>query len=372
MKTVIEKRIRKFRNILAKEKLDAFMVLVEENRRYLSGFTGEDGKCDESAGALFITKESALLATDSRYDIQAQTEAVLFEVLCYREGLAKAMPSILHRINAKRIGFESKRLSVSQYHKINDQLQSQGVDAELIETEDMIENLRAVKSKAEITEIQKALAIAESAFTDFIQTLRPGATERNTAWELEKRLRESGADGLSFPTIVASGPNSALPHAIPGDRKLKKGEPILFDWGVKLNGYCSDISRTLFLGTPDSRFKKVFDTVLGAQQKAIKAIKPGASTKKIDGIARSFIEDNGFKGKFGHSLGHGAGLAIHEYPRVSPLYDNPLEKGMVFTVEPGIYIAGWGGVRLENMVAVHKEGAVVLNTSNPKNYLIKL
>ena len=348
------------------------MVLVEENRRYLSGFTGEDGQCDESAGALFITKDATLLATDSRYDLQAQSEATLFEVICYRKGLAGELPAILRRLSIKRLGFESKRLSVSQYHKAKELLRSEGINVTLVETEDLIENQRAVKSAAEVNHIRKALSIAETVFNDFMHTLRPGDTEKDTAWELEKRLRESGADGLSFPTIAASGPNSALPHAIPGDRQFKMGEPILFDWGVKLNGYCSDISRTVCLGTPDDQFTKIFDTVLSAQQDAIKAIKPGASTKGIDGIARTLIENNGFKGKFGHSLGHGVGLAIHEYPRVSPLYDNPLSKGMVFTVEPGVYLEGWGGIRLENMVAVGKDGVTVLNASHPENYLINL
>jgi Xaa-Pro aminopeptidase len=360
------------RNIVHEKEVDALLVLMEENRRYLSGFTGEDGACDESAGALFITQDHCVLATDSRYALQAKNEAPFYEIVCYREGLAKSLPEILTRLNIKRLGFESNRLSVGQYNKMKEQLQSQREAVEFIETENIVEDLRAVKSRVEIQTLREALSVAESVFEGFIAEIRPGMTEKEAAWEIEKRIHEAGADGLSFPTIVASGPNSALPHAIPTDRRFQKDEPILFDWGVKLNGYRSDISRTLCIGTPDGTFKRIFDTVLEAQQKAVAAIQPGVSTKQVDGIARAFIDEKGFKGKFGHSLGHGAGLAVHEYPRLSPHYDKPLKPGMVFTVEPGIYISGWGGIRLENMVAVNDTGSEVLNTSDPANFLIEV
>jgi len=369
--TAIEDRLAKLRQTFKNENFDALFILFEENRRYLSGFTGEDGQCDESAGALFITAHNCLLATDSRYELQARMEAPLFETFCYREGLAKALPEILHSLEIDRLGFESNRLSVGQYKKIAEQFRSRNVTVELIETENIVENLRAVKTNDEIDHTQEALAVAESVFKDCMAEIKPGMTEKQVAWELEKGIRETGADGLSFPIIVASGPNSALPHAIPGNRRIQKGEPILFDWGVKLNGYCSDISRTVCIGSPDNTFQTVFDTVLEAQQRAIDAVEPGMSAKRLDAVARDFIENNGFKGKFGHSLGHGTGLAIHEFPRIGPHYDQPLTPGMVFTVEPGIYLSGWGGVRLENMVAVTEGGAKVLNKSDPLDFLLK-
>jgi Xaa-Pro aminopeptidase len=191
-------------------------------------------------------------------------------------------------------------------------------------------------------------------------------TEKQVAWELEKRMRESGAEALSFPTIVASGPNGALPHAVPSDRPIGRGEPVLFDWGVKLDGYCSDISRTVVFGTPDRTFKEVFQTVRDAQRKAIDALKPGMTGKEADRIAREHIDATRFKNKFGHGLGHGTGLAVHESPRLSPLREDLLEPGMVFTVEPGIYLPEWGGVRLENMVAMTESGAEVLNGTDPE------
>jgi Xaa-Pro aminopeptidase len=337
------------------------MVLVEENRRYLSGFTGEDGQFDESAGVLFITDQKLVLATDSRYELQAKNEAPLYEIYCYREGLDKSLPEILKSLNTQTLGFESIRLSFFQYQNIQEQLKSDKQQIKLVGTENIVEDLRVIKEDPEIEAIKKSLAIAESVFTTFTRRIGPGMTEKEAAWEMEKGMREAGAEALSFPTIVASGPNSALPHAIPGERCIAEGEPVLFDWGAKLNGYCSDISRMLVIGQADENFKKIYSTVLQAQKEAINAIKPGMSSKKVDEVARKYIDDRGYKGKFGHGLGHGVGIVVHEPPRISPIKDTKLEPGMVFTVEPGIYIPEWGGVRIENMVVVRENGAEVLN-----------
>lgn len=183
-------------------------------------------------------------------------------------------------------------------------------------------------------------------------------------------MRELGADGLSFPVIIASGPNSALPHAIPGDRKIKKNEPVLFDWGAKYNGYCSDTSRTLVIGQPDETFTKLYSILYEAQKRAIDNIRPGVSSREIDAIARSYIKDSGYDKKFGHGLGHGVGIEIHEPPRLSPLKDVSLESGMIVTVEPGIYLQDWGGIRLENMVLVTDNGSEVLNSLSYNDYII--
>ncbi|MBU4463300.1 MAG: aminopeptidase P family protein [Proteobacteria bacterium] len=365
MNTIIENRINILRKILSEKKFDTFMILVEENRRYLSGFTGEDTAFDESAGALFITGTKLVLATDSRYELQAGQEAPDYEIVCYKNGLVNELPNILKSLKTKKLGFESKRLSHMQYDKIVGRLLSEGLGVKLVEAEDIVENLRIKKEDNEIKDIKKALFIAESAFKNFIaNNIMPGMTEKGAAWEIEKGMRETGADSISFPVIVASGPNSALPHAIPGDRRIKKGEPILFDWGARINGYCSDISRTVVTGKPDETFTKVYATVLNAQRMAIDAIRPGISSKAVDKIARNYIEKMGFKDKFSHGLGHGTGLAVHEYPGLNPIKDTMLDKGMVFTIEPGIYIPGWGGVRLENMVVVRENGAEVLNSRN--------
>lgn len=366
----IENRIKRLRESLSETDIDTLLVLVGENRRYLSGFTGEDTLFDESAGALLISDASLILATDSRYELQARNEAPLYDIICYREGLPEELPGVLKKLNSKRLGFESVRMSCMQYQKMIAALEKADYPAELIAVEKIVENLRIIKEEPEVDLMRQALRIAEEVFSACMQRLRAGMTEKELAWLLEKGMRESGAEGLSFPPIVASGPNGALPHAIPGDRVIQKGEPILFDWGARLNGYCSDISRTVVIDRPDSTFKKVFQAVLDAQRLAIEAIKPGVSSKAVDKIARDFIEEKGFGGKFGHGLGHGAGLAIHESPRLSPLKDIRLEPGMVTTVEPGIYLPEWGGVRLENMVVVRDDGAEVLNRIDPANYQI--
>ena len=354
-------RLARFRARLHDQALDTFLVLQDENRRYLSGFTGEDGQFNESAGALFVTSERHLLATDSRYETQAQIEAPEFEIYRYKDGLASSLPEILTMLGAERLGFESARLSYVQFEKFQEHLKKKALAVSLVPTENLIEELRMTKEPGEIEAIQESLGLCESVFETIINSLRVGASEKDLAWAIEKGLRESGAESVAFPPIVASGPNAALPHAIPTDRAVREGEPILFDWGARLNGYCSDISRTIVLGPPDDTFKDVYQVVRDAQLMATEAIKPGISTQVVDKIARDHIAAKGFGDHFGHGLGHGVGLAVHEKPNLSPLRPMNLEIGMVTTVEPGIYLPGWGGVRLENMVVVKEDGAVVLN-----------
>ena len=306
-----------------------------------------------------------VLATDSRFDVQAQTEAIGFDIVCYPKGLAEELPAIANTLGIRRLGFECVRLSHKNHADFREALKTDGLSVELVPTENIVEDLRKRKSTAEIQATIDALRLAEDAFSRVLAIIRPGMTEKEVAWELEKTMRESGAQGLSFPVIVASGPNSALPHAIPGDRRLAEGEPILIDWGARVNEYCSDTTRTLVLGSPDRRFDKVFHTVVEARDMAIEAIHAGASGKQVDKIARDFIDRSGFSGKFGHGLGHGTGLAVHEAPRLSPIKEDRLEAGMIVTVEPGIYLPGWGGVRMENQVVVRATGAQVLNDPSP-------
>ena len=358
---ITKKRLARFREKVQEQPFDTFMVLQGENRRYLSGFTAEDGQFDESAGALFITGDRQLLATDSRYLEQARIEIDDFEICQYKEGLACALPGIMKALGTKRLGFESARLSCLQFQRLKEELKKARISVSLVPTENIIEEIRMIKEEGEIEAIRKSLALSETVFETIASDLCLGVSEKKLAWALEKELREQGAEALAFPPIVASGPNSAFPHAVPTDRSVSVGEPILFDWGVRLNGYCSDISRTLFLGEPDPFFKTVYQVVKDAQFLAIEAIKPGVSTQAVDGVARDYITEKGFGDYFGHGLGHGVGLAVHEKPHLSPHRPMTLEVGMVTTVEPGIYIPKRGGVRLENMVVVQPEGAAVLN-----------
>jgi Xaa-Pro aminopeptidase len=361
---MIESRIQCIREILAEKGIDALMVSIDENRRYLSGFTGEDHQFDESAGALFITPEHLILATDSRFELQAAKESPLYEVVIYRKGLAKELHSLVSRLNIRRLGIESVRVSVKQYETYKLELADAGNTVDLVSVDEIVERFRQIKSSEEIDQTRKALELAEAVYVEVVKSLQPGMTEKQIAWEMERRMREAGADGLSFPVIVAAGPNSALPHAIPTDRPVALREPILFDWGARLGGYCSDTSRTVILGEPDDRFLQVFNTVLEAQRLAINSLRAGANSKAVDAVARDYIASKGFGDKFGHGLGHGTGLAVHEGPRLSPLKETVLAAGMVVTVEPGIYIPEWGGVRIENQVVVGRDGPHVLNHLN--------
>lgn len=358
---MIEKRIRQLRQLISDKGIDGLMVLIEENRHYLSGFTGEDHQFDESAGALLISKDRLILATDSRFEIQAVKESPLYDVVVYKKGLAKALPKLVRQMNISTLGFEMVRVSVKQYDSYQKALESASCGLNLVPVEDMVEGLRLIKSPEEVEQTRKALALAEKAYRHVVKTLAPGMTEKAIAWDMERHMRMAGAQGLSFPVIVAAGPNSALPHAIPTDRPIRKNEPILFDWGAILGHYCSDTSRTVILGKPDDTFLKIHQTVLDAQQKAIKAISDGTDSKAVDAVARNHISTLGYGDKFGHGLGHGTGLAVHEGPRLSPLKQTVLKSGMIVTVEPGIYLPDWGGVRIENQVVVGQNGPIVLN-----------
>ncbi|MDJ0782738.1 MAG: aminopeptidase P family protein [Desulfosarcinaceae bacterium] len=367
---LLEERIAALRHKLPAVGVDTFMVSIAANRYYLSGFHAEDGQYDETAGILLIHAEKLLLATDSRYLDAARREAPLYEVVRYRDGLVKALPALLQQIGTRRLGFESSRISYRDGNRLETALAKRPFEIELVPLEALVEPQRAVKSEAEIDQTRQALSIAEEAFEAIRARIQPGVTEKELAWELEKEIRHRGADALSFPCIVAAGANSALPHAVPTTAPIKAGEPILFDWGARLAGYCSDTSRTLVAGTPDDRFHRVFDTVQTALQKAIAAIKPGANGKAVDAVAREYIHQAGFEGRFGHSLGHGTGLMVHEGPRLSPLKEEALAEGMIVTVEPGIYIPGWGGVRLENQVVIRSDGAEVLNRTDPADWRV--
>jgi Xaa-Pro aminopeptidase len=361
MQNIEAERLSRIRKRMAEQQIDALLVLVEQNRRYLSGFTGEDHQFDESSGALLITPDAQVLATDSRFELQAQRESPLYEVVVYRNGLAKELPRLAQRLKFRRLGIESSRVSVQQHAAIRKEFDSDQQTVELVPLEDFVEQFRVIKTPDEIQRTQIALDLAEEVFRQVVRTLKPGMSEKDVAWAMEAGLRQAGADSLSFPVIVAAGPNSALPHAIPSDRQIRTGEPILFDWGARLNGYCSDTSRTVILGKPDDIFLKVYHTVLEAQQQAIAAIRSGADSKAVDAVARDYITRQGFEGKFGHGLGHGTGLAVHEAPRLSPLRETKLQVGMIVTVEPGVYLPEWGGIRIEQQVVVTDNGPRVLN-----------
>jgi Xaa-Pro aminopeptidase len=249
----IDQRIAAVRQKLPEVAVDTLMISIAANRHFLSGFHAEDGQFDETAGVLLITGRELLLVTDSRYLDAARTEAPAYETVCHREGLVKALPDLLARLGTRRLGFESRRVSFHDVDRLRDAVNKARLQIDLVPLVDLVEPLRAVKSADEVEKTRRALALAEDAFEAVRPRIRPGVTEKALAWDLEQEIRGRGADALSFPSIVAAGPNSALPHAVPAERVVQAGEPILFDWGARLEGYCSDTSRTVVVGEPDER-----------------------------------------------------------------------------------------------------------------------
>jgi len=360
---MIKKRLEKVRKALSEKDIEVFIVASAANRKYLSGFTAPDNQLNELAGVLLITSHQSILITDFRYEAQAENEIdSAYEIYIYKKNLLSELVDMLKKNNPSAIAFEGCRFTYFMYKKLLERFKEKGLKADLTSVEDIVENIRIIKGKKEIELIKNSLNIAENAFVDFIKKFKLSMSEKEAAWMLEQEMRKKEADELSFPIIAASGINAAIPHAIPSDRVFKKGEYILFDWGVKKEGYCSDISRTFIIGKSDNILKDAFEVVLKVQKKAIELIKPGVRSVDIDNAARKYIDDCGFKEKFGHALGHGIGLEVHEAPKISRINNTILKEGMLFTVEPGIYIKNYGGIRLENMVVVTKNGADVLNS----------
>ncbi len=348
-------RVTRLAAQLPQRELDAILISAPENRRYLSGFTG-------SAGYLLITPQRQVLFTDSRYSQQARNQASHFEVIQTKPGL-DWLTDALAETGVKRVGFESDAMTVASYNRALDAIKEteELSGLSLIATSGIADELRVHKDRDELAQLQKAIDASDRAMEAVCPTIQAGMTEREVAWRMEVAMREFGADKTSFDTIVAAGPNGAMAHHRPDDTVIKAGEPIVIDMGARVNGYCSDLSRTVVVGEPDETFHKIYNTVLGAQLIAINTVRPGLTGEECDALARHIIAEAGYGDNFGHSLGHGVGLAVHESPRVGPRAENVLEPGMVFTIEPGIYLTGWGGVRIEDIVILGEEGATQLS-----------
>jgi Xaa-Pro aminopeptidase len=343
--------------------IDTFWIIQPENRRYLSGFKAQDGQLTESSGSLLITLDEALLITDSRFTTQAEQEVQGFEIVTQKGGLVEELSNTLRRLGTKRLGFEGGYLVWEFFEELKEKLSRQSPPVDLVPLKGAVEETREIKEPDEIEILRRSAELMSDVLGRVIAELEPGQSEREVAWKIETLIREQGAEEASFPPIVASGPNSALPHAVPTERTLREEEPILLDVGAKLDGYCSDMTRTVFLGGASDNFKKIYMTVREAQLSAFKSVKPGMMTTEADSIARDHIAEAGYGAYFGHSLGHGIGLAPHETPAVSPLRPKPLREGMIFTIEPGIYLPGKGGVRLEEMVLLGRDGAELITTN---------
>lgn len=351
-------RVQRLREALAKRDLDAALISHPQNRRYLSGFTG-------SAGYLLITADDAVIATDFRYYEQSASQAPDFRLHKTIQGFDHWFPPLVGGLGGKKIAFESSDMTVATHKAIMKAIVSlpEADRPELVPTPDLVEKLRIIKEPTEVEALQRAVDLGDAAFAHVAERVEPGWTEKQVAWEIEKYIREHGGDGLSFDTIVAGGPWGAMPHAYPRERELEAGEGVVIDMGCDVGGYMSDLTRTIFLGKPDDQFKKIYDIVLTAQLMAEETVKPGMTGEECHMIAHRVIEASGYGETFGHGLGHGIGLQVHEAPRVGRTSTDVLQDEMVFTIEPGIYITGWGGVRIEDMVVLENGKARIMSTS---------
>lgn len=350
----VSQRIANLRQCLAQEGLDTMVISDGVNRRYLSGFTG-------SAGWLILSQTRALFATDSRYYEQVGQQSPDFQLERVSYDFIGNLERMLKEVGGRRVGFEAKTVTVADFEA----WKKATPEVEWVGTQGMVEKLRAIKEPDEIATLQEAVRLTDEAFACIVAYIRPGMTETQVSWEIEKFFRAHGAVAWPHGIIVASGPNAALPHARPTDRVIQRGEPIVMDFGCIYQGYFSDMTRTIILGRADSQFEQVYATVLNAHQTAEDGARAGLPGKDIDAMARGVIQAAGYGDYFGHGLGHGVGLAIHEAPRAGQNAEEPVAAGMTLTIEPGVYIPNWGGVRVEDMIVIGPEGSQVL-TQSPK------
>ena len=333
---------------------EAVLVTSYPNIFYYSGFTSPDA-------CLLLTHDESYILTDSRYFIQAREEAPDLKLYNISNGL----DSLLKRIAEKNIGDEEEHLTVARHRKLQKRLPR---EFELVKMQKNINAPRRIKGKGEIEIIAAAEKIGDMAFLHILDYIKPGVSEREIALELEFYMKRQGASALSFDTICASGVRSAMPHGTASDKPIEKGDLLTLDFGCVYKGYCSDMTRTVAVGKIGEKQKEIYDIVLKAQKEAISKIKPGLKCSYIDSVARKIITDAGYGKNFGHGLGHSVGVEIHEMPSLSPKCDDIIKSGHILTVEPGIYIENFGGVRIEDLVAVEDNG--IVNLTNSEKELI--
>jgi Xaa-Pro aminopeptidase len=350
----LARRIEKVRAAMSEKGLDSLLVSHPHNRNYLVGFTGEDAPPLDTAGILIIGPDDICLVTDGRYDIQAAGELypeLGIKVVARTGKLVTALAEQINARKARRLGFETAHLLHMYWRGLDKSLP----DTDLIPVMRLVEPLRMIKDEDELRIVRRAVAISDQAFNIVSRRIEPGMTEKQVAWDIEKTMRDMGADERAFGSIVAAGPNGAMAHAIPGNRQIQEGEPIVIDMGARVNGYNSDMTRTIILGEPTDKFREIYNVVLEAHLAASAGMKPGMTGVECDKLARDVIEQAGYGDKFTHSLGHGIGIEVHEPPSLSRLSEDTLQENMLATNEPGIYIEGWGGVRIEDQILFRKD-----------------
>ena len=353
------KNLEKLQSILADGSVDALLLTSQVSRLYAAQY-------DVAEGVAVIGREQSFYFTDSRYIEVAENNLPDFTV----QEINRANPYV-DRINAAIAVLGAKTLGIEENYLIHAEYldYAEKLHVELVPCQKAISAFRHTKEAWEIAEMEKAQAITDRTFKEMLQVIKPGMTEKELAAELIYSLYKNGADALSFPPIVVSGPNTSLPHGVPGDRKLQYGDFITMDFGCMVNGYCSDMTRTVALGFVSGEMSKVYETVLRAQEAGIAATKAGVAGQDVDGAARQVIRDAGYGDFFGHGYGHSLGLEIHEAPNCNPANDQPLPVGAVCSAEPGIYLPGKFGVRIEDVVIVTEDGCRDI-TQSPKNLIV--
>lgn len=349
----------KLEKILHDKKADAILVSDGYNMHYISGFRG-------ATGYLYLTGQRKVLMTDSRYTTQASEETEGYEILEAGggTGYAELLGKQLAKDHIRAICYEDNQMICADFHKLREACGK----AEWVPLGDSLNSLRMVKTEVELAKIANAQSIADKAFSYILDEIKPGVTELAIAAKLEYFMKEQGASGTSFDTIVASGLHSAMPHAIPSEKKIREGDFVTMDFGCIWDGYCSDMTRTVVVGKASEKQKEIYSIVLEAQRAALHVIRAGLTGAQVDKAARDLIAGAGYGEYFGHGLGHGVGLFIHEEPRLSPNCHTKLEKGMIQTVEPGIYLPEFGGVRIEDMVVITEDGCRNF-TQSPKELI---
>ncbi len=356
-------RIKKLQEKLRRKKVAALLVSKPENRRYLCGYRGGDHGIAETSGLLLVPASGKVyLLTDFRFKLQAEHEAPWAEVVIYKKGVLRLLGQLLPDLAVSSLAFESDYTLHSFADKMATTLAKKGI--KIVPTDGLVETMREIKDEEEISIIRSAVRLNEEVFTEIYRTIESYPTEIEISLAIETAMRRKGAERPSFDTIVASGANGALPHAVPGLSPVEKDGSLTIDMGLLLDGYCSDMTRNLVVGTPSKRYLELHRLVRKAQLAGIAAVRAGVRCCDADKAARDVIVDAGYGPYFGHSLGHGVGLAVHEEPRLSSRCHKKLKAGMIVTVEPGIYIPGWGGIRLENMFVVGEDGCENLNSDS--------
>ncbi len=359
-RSIFWKRIAAVRSFLSKEGIDAVWIKGPENRRYLSGFKAQDTLITESAGSLLIGKDFAVFLTDPRYELEAKESVSDFELRILKNDQLKDFCKTVMELEIKRLGFEKEYVTYGTYAGIKEKFKEAGYEIELIPISGIVEEMRKIKDDYEIEAMKRSAKMILQIMDELKDHIKVGITEKELCFKVYELAFRYGAEDLSFPPIVASGPNSALPHALPTSKRIEKHEPIVIDIGVKVDGYCSDITRTFFVAGADPEFKKIYSIVEDAQKKAIEKAKAGIKAKDLDKIARSVIEEAGYGKYFNHGLGHGVGLSVHEAPRISKTDSTILKPNMVVTIEPGVYLPNKGGVRLEEMIIIKEDGSEII------------